>query len=224
MNRSWIQSKQELGANSNTPGFHPAASTPAAAPAKPAHEVPSGNPAASHVRRKLEMHLLFVDEEVTLTFLGRLLANELRTRLLASPAINDVKAAIGKATIPTDLNISLLAARLLEASESLINDVSKEPSPYLDQPTRMEGVITEVESGYGRQRNTARRDSSTIPTDLSLRVRSSDGTGMLLRLNNARSRGWQRADLMGAQIQAIGLLCRPRYRHVIAAAVGQLDG
>lgn len=225
MNRGWFRGKHQISADVDTPArSHPEISAQAPAPTKSLDEPRLRVPAAFSVRRKLEMRLLFVDEEVILTFLGRLLATGLRTRLLGSPAINDIKAEIAKATIPADLNMSLLAACLLEASESLINEVGKEPEPYLDQPTRLEGVITEVEPGYGRQRSRERRDGSTIPTDLSLRLRSSDGTGMLLRLNNARSRGWQRADLMGAQIQAIGLLCRPRYRHVIAAAVMQLDG
>jgi hypothetical protein len=225
MSPSWVRSKSQIGADVDRPLIsRPETSMHTVAPTKSVEGVQQRTQSASRVRRRWEMRLLFVDEEVILTFLGRLLATGLRTRLLESPAINPVKAEIGKARIPADLNMSLLAAGLLEASESLIPEVGKEPEPYLDQPTRLEGIVTEVESGYGRRNSSARRDRTTISTDLSLRIRSSDGMGMLLRLNNARSRGWQRADLMGAHIQAIGLLCRPRYRHVIAAAVMQLDG
>lgn len=224
MNTSWVRDKQPISADVDTAVVsQPETSAQAAVAAKSAEEEQPTTRTASSVHRKWEMRLLYVDEEVILTFLGRLLTTGLRTRLLSSPAINDVKDEIKKARIPADLNMSLLAACLLEASEFLINEVSMEPEPYLDQPTRLEGKITEVKSGYGRRKGATHRDGSTIPADLSLRVRSNDGTGMLLRLNNASSRGWQRADLMGAQIQAIGLLCRPRYRHVIAAAVMHLD-
>jgi hypothetical protein len=224
MNSSWIVNRQPISVDVDTPlKSRPETSIQTTAPAKPADETHPAATAREVVRRKWGMHLLFVDEQVIMTFLGHLLATGLREKLLRSQALNDVKNHINKATIPTDLNMSLLAVCLLEASESLISEVGKDPEPYLDQPTRLEGTITEVEPGYGPRRNAAGYNQSAMTTTLGLRLRSNDGTGMLLRLNNATSHGWKRSDLRGIRIQAIGLLYRPRYRHVIAAAVSQID-
>lgn len=198
-------------------------STQVTVPARRADEIRPAPPAVEFIGRKWGMRLLFVDEQVIRTFLSRVLATGLREPLLKSRAIGDFREEINKARIPADLNMSLLAVCLLEASEGLIPEVGKDPESYLDQPTWLEGTVTDVEPVYDRQQGTADHSQSPMATSLGLRLRSNDGTGMLLRLNNAIPRGWERSDLKKARIQAIGLLYRPRYRHVTAAAISQLD-
>jgi hypothetical protein len=194
------------------------------APVKRADQASLAAPAGKYVGRRWGMErIFFVDEQVIMTFLGRLLATGVRESLLRSKAIGDFREEINKARMPADLNISLLAVCLLEATEGLIPEVGKDPEPYLDQPTWLEGTVTGVEAVHSQGQAVADHSNSTVPTSLGLRLRSNDGVGILLRLNNAASQGWGRSDLRKTRVQAIGLLCRPRYRHVTAAAVAQLD-
>lgn len=224
MNSRFILHRQRISNDVDVPvKSQPESAAQSTASVKVADETRTATRAAEFFGRKWGMRLLFVDEQVIRTFLSRLLATGLRESLLKSRAIGDFREEINKAKIPADLNMSLLAVCLLEASEGLIPEVGQDPEPYLDQPTWLEGTVTGVEPVYGRQRGATDHSQSAMTTSLGLRLRSDDGIGMLLRLNNAISPGWERSDLKSARIQAIGLLCRPRYRHVTAAAISQLD-
>jgi hypothetical protein len=225
MNNRWFAHPQRVGNNSDTLSKPlPVETTPVASRVRQTHEARPAMPAGEFVGQKWGMRrLFFVDEQVIMTFLSRLLATGLRDPLLRSKGIGDFRDEIDKTRMPTDLNMSLLAVCLLEASEGLISEVGKDPEPYLDQPTWLEGTVTSVEALRDRRQVAAGANQSARPAVLGLRLRSNDGAGMLLRLNNATSQGWGRSDLQKTRIQAIGLLCRPRYRHVTAAAVSQLD-
>ena len=225
MNSRWFSHAQPLRGNAEMPPKSLSVKTEQVIPpVKRADEVRPATRAGEYIGQKWGMRrLFFVDEQVIMTFLSRLLATGLRDPLLKSKGIGDFRTEINKTRIPTDLNMSLLAVCLLEASEGLISEVGKDPEPYLDQPTWLEGTVTAVEALRDRRQVAEGVSESAMPAVLGLRLRSNDGVGMLLRLNNATSQGWGRSDLQKARIQAIGLLCRPRYRHVTAAAVSQLD-
>lgn len=225
MNNRWFSHAQSLGGSGEMPpNSLPVKTALVTPPVQRANEERPASRTGEFVGQKWGMRrLFFVDEQVIMTFLSRLLATGLRDPLLRSKGIGEFRDEINKTRMPTDLNMSLLAVCLLEASEGLISEVGKDPEPYLDQPTWLEGTVTAVEALRDRRQVAAGVSESAMPAVLGLRLRSNDGTGMLLRLNNATSQGWGRSDLQKARIQAIGLLCRPRYRHVTAAAVSQLD-
>lgn len=226
MNNRWFSHAQSLGSSGDPPPKSLSVKTAQAIPpVKRADEAHLATRAGEFVGQKWGMRrrLFFVDEQVIMTFLSRLLATGLRDPLLRSKEIGDFRDEINKTRMPTDLNMSLLAVCLLEASEGLIPEVGKDLEPYLDQPTWLEGTVTAVEALRDRRQVAAGVTENAMSAVLGLRLRSNDGAGMLLRLNNATSQGWGRSDLQKSRIQAIGLLCRPRYRHVTAAAVSQLD-
>jgi hypothetical protein len=168
------------------------------------------------------MRLLFVDDQLTMLVLGRLLAPWTRDALLADDASGDIKKDIARATLPADLNSALVAACLADMGAGVIPDISKQPPTYLDQPVRLEGRITGVEAGPEQPPGTNRIVQVAPSLDLRFRVQLDDGASILLRLNGAVSYRWTAPELKGRRILAVGLLRRPRYRHVLAATIMQL--
>jgi hypothetical protein len=171
-----------------------------------------------------EMHLIFVDEEVTIIFLTRLLAAGARVPLLDHTAMSDVKQDLQDSRIPRDLNCAMIAARLLDVRSPVIIDIDEKEAAYLDQPVRLEGVIKQVGSRSARDDQPDREPSTPPISDLRLRISTDRGPDSVLWLNSAVSYGWTKLDLGDRRIVAIGLLRRPRSREVVAAAIMQLEG
>ena len=233
MSHNWIRNKQPLSeaavsgstdeASSRSPEHREDALVRSDDPNRQiaAKETRHAHPGA--ISQQWEMRLIFVDDNVTITLLSRLLATEPRMALLDHPMMSDIRQDIQQTRIPPDLNSALIATRLLEIGGALIFDIDDHEGPYMDQPVRLEGTIKKVDSGSDPGSSVDLKSPGVSTADLCLHIKMDNGADSLLLLSRAVSYGWTTPDLQDRRILAIGLLRRPRDRVVIAAAVMQLE-